>query len=175
MKNADINCDSLEWDYKQFDRNHFDFIWSSPPCTEYSRAKTTGIRNIEYANSIVSKTIEIIKYVNPKYFVIENPQTGLLKNQEFMNEFDFEDVDYCKYGFSYRKRTRLWNNITKWKPRDLCNRDCGKIRNNKHIETAQRLPNGNKETWGEDYVKHKQEYLYKIPSQLVLDILCSLD
>ena len=86
LKNADINTDILEWDYKQFDRNHFEFIWSSPPCTEYSIAKTQGIRNIEYANSIVLKTIEIIKYFNPKYFVIENPQTGLLKHQEFMDE-----------------------------------------------------------------------------------------
>ena len=48
LKNADINTDILEWDYKQFDRNHFDCIWSSPPCTEYSVAKTRGIRNIEY-------------------------------------------------------------------------------------------------------------------------------
>ena len=79
LKNADINTDILEWDYKQFDRNHFDFIWSSPPCTEYSIAKTRGIRNIEYVNSIVLQTIEIIKYFNPKYFVIQNPQTGLLK------------------------------------------------------------------------------------------------
>ena len=55
-KNADINCDMLEWDYKQLDRNHFQFIWSSPPCAEYSIAKTTGIRNIEYANSIVLKS-----------------------------------------------------------------------------------------------------------------------
>ena len=75
LKNADINCDILEWDYKQFDRSHFDFIWSSPSCTEYSKAKTTGIRNIEYANSILLKTIEIIKYFNVKYCVIENPQT----------------------------------------------------------------------------------------------------
>ena len=30
LKNADINCDILEWDYKQFDRNHFNFIWVSP-------------------------------------------------------------------------------------------------------------------------------------------------
>ena len=111
LKNADINTDILEWDYKQFDRNHFDFIWSSPPCTEYSIAKTRGIRNIEYANSIVLKTIEIIKYFNPKYFVIENPQTGLLKHQEFMDEFELKDVDYCKYGMPYRKLTRLWNNI----------------------------------------------------------------
>ena len=40
LKNADIKTEILEWDYKQFDRNHFDFIWSSPPC-KYSRAKTT--------------------------------------------------------------------------------------------------------------------------------------
>ena len=78
LKNADINTDILEWDYQQFDRNHFDFIWSSPPCTEYSKAKTTGIWNIEYANKEILKT-EMIKYFNPKYFVIENPQTGLLK------------------------------------------------------------------------------------------------
>ena len=28
---------------------------------------------------------------------------------------------------------------------------------------------------GDNYVIHKQEDLYKIPSQLVLDIFCSLD
>ena len=162
LKNADINTDILKWDYKQFDRNHFDFIWSSPPCTEYSIAKTRGIRNIEYANSIVLKTIEI------------NTQTGLLKNQEFMDEFDFKDVDYCKYGMPYRKRTRLWNNITTWKPKHLCKKDCGNIRNNKHIETAQRLPSGTKEKWGDNPIIHKQEDLYKIPSSLISEILVSL-
>ena len=91
-----------------------------------------------------------------------------------MNEFDFKDVDYCKYGFNYRKQTRLWNSTTNWTPRDLCKKDCGNIRNNKHIETAQRLPNGNKENWGEDYVKHKQEDLYKIPAELICKILTSL-
>ena len=174
LKNADINTDILEWDYKQFDRNHFDFIWSSPPCTEYSRAKTTGIRNIEYANSIVLKTIEIIKYFNPKHYVIENPQTGLLTNQEFMNEFDYFDIDYCKYGFKYMKRTRLWTNITTWTPRALCRKDCGKVVNNKHIETAQRMPSKTKAEWGDSYVIHKQEDLYKIPAELICEILVSL-
>ena len=65
LKNADINCDILEWDYKQFDRNHFNFIWASPPCTEYSRATTTGVRKIDYANSFVLKTLEIIDYFKP--------------------------------------------------------------------------------------------------------------
>ena len=186
LKNADINCDILQWDYKQFDRNHFQFIWSSPPCTEYSKAKTTGIRNIEYANSIVLKTLEIIDYFGFPYFVIENPQTGLLKSQSFMNGLRFNDIDYCKYGFNYRKRTRLWNNLNNWKrdevpftssgwkPRPLCKKDCGKVVNNKHIETAQRAPSGKRENWCENYVKHKQEDLYKIPAELICEILVSL-
>ena len=91
-----------------------------------------------------------------------------------MDEFEFKDVDYCKYGMPYRKRTRLWNNITTWKPRDLCKKDCGNIRNNKHIETAQRLPSGTKEKWGDNPTIHKQEDLYKIPSELVCEILVSL-
>ena len=92
-----------------------------------------------------------------------------------MNELDYFDVDYCKYGFNYRKRTRLWNNIDEWKPRPLCNKDCGKVVNNKHIETAQRAPSGKRENWCENYVKHKQEDLYKIPAELISEILVSLD
>ena len=81
-----------------------------------------------------------------------------------MDEFDFKDVDYFKYGFNYRKRTRLWNNITTWKPRDLCKKDCGNIRNNKHIETAQRLPSGTKEN-GEtiqQYISKKTYIKYRV-------------
>ncbi len=68
LKNADINIDILHFDYRIYPVGYFDVIWSSPPCTEYSKAKTTGIRKIEYANNIVLKTIEIINYLNPKYF-----------------------------------------------------------------------------------------------------------
>ena len=174
LKNADINCNILEWDYRQYPSEYFCFIWASPPCTEYSIAKTTGVRKIEEANKIVKKTIEIINYFKPKYFVIENPQTGLLKKQDFMKDFDYKDVDYCKYGFLYRKRTRLWNNIKKWEPRPLCCKDCGNIVDGKHVETAQRLPSGKKSDWKENYVKHKQEDLYRIPEDLIKEILKDL-
>ena len=56
LKNANINEDILQWDYIKYDKD-FDIIWASPPFTEYSRAKTTGVRKIDYANSIVRKTI----------------------------------------------------------------------------------------------------------------------
>ena len=98
LKNANINCNILEWNYKQFKKNDFDVIWTSPPCIEYNIAKTTGVRKIDEANEIVLKTIEIIDYFKPKVWFIENPQTGLLKKQSFTDKFKYNDVDYCKYG-----------------------------------------------------------------------------
>ena len=175
LKNANINTDILQWNYKQFNRNDFDIIWASPPCTEYSIAKTTGVRKIDEANRIVLKTIEIIEYFKPKVWFIENPQTGLLKKQEFMKDLKFNDVDCCKYGMPYRKRTRLWNNLSNWKPRDLCKKDCGMMEGNRHRETAQRAPSGKKVNWKENYNLFKQDDLYKIPESLIREIFESLD
>ena len=61
-----------------------------------------------------------------------------------------------------------------WKPRPLCKGDCGKVRNGRHLETAQRLPSGKKSDWGEGCIKHKQDDPYKIPSELISDIFVSL-
>ena len=127
---ADIQIDILDWDYKEtYEPKHFQFIWASPPCTEYSIAKTVGVRNLSGANEIVKRTLDIIRYLEPAFYVIENPQTGLLRKQTFMQNLPFTDVDYCKYGMVYRKRTRLWNNLFSWCPRPLCVKDCGEKKN----------------------------------------------
>ena len=72
---ADIQTDIMDWDYRAaFQPGHFDFIWASPPCTEYSRAKSRGIRKIDEANEVVKRTLEIIEYFHPEHYLIENPR-----------------------------------------------------------------------------------------------------
>ena len=157
LKNASIETNILDWDYTQFPPGYFDFVWASPPCTEYSIAKSTGVRKIDEANKIVLRTLEIIEYLKPKHWVLENPQTGYLKKQEFMLGLGFVDVDYCKYGFDYRKRTRLWNNIEGFVPRALCRGDCKGFANGKHKKQAQK-----------EFCTVAE--LYRVPESLVLQI-----
>ena len=123
----------------------------------------------------MKRTLEIIDYFQPTFYMIENPQTGKLKEQEFMLELPYKDVGYCKYGMSYRKRTRLWSNL-EWTPRPLCHRDCGSMTEDgrRHREQAQRLPSGKRETWSEDYRRIPREELYIIPATLVHEIFTTL-
>ena len=157
LKNASIETNILDWDYKLFPPGYFGFVWASPPCTEYSIAKSTGVRKIAEANQIVLRTLEIIDYLKPKHWVLENPQTGYLKKQEFMLGLGFVDVDYCKYGFDYRKRTRLWNNIEGFVPKNLCRGDCKGFANGKHKKQAQK-----------EFCTVAE--LYRVPESLVLQI-----
>ncbi len=54
---ADIRTDTFDWNYASLPPNSFDVIWASPPCTEYSVAKTVGVRKLDEANAIVKRTI----------------------------------------------------------------------------------------------------------------------
>ena len=84
----------------------------------------------------------------------------------------FTDIDYCKYGMPYRKRTRLWNNIQdQWQARPLCKRDCGSIKagTQRHTQIAQRGPHSKQDTeWQYGW---QQKDLYRVPHVLVNDIL----
>ena len=51
-----------------------------------------------------------------------------------MIDLQYNDVDYCKYGFNYRKRTRIWNNNPNWTGKILCKKNnyCDKKTDGKH-------------------------------------------
>ena len=172
---AEIQIDIMKWDYTDLPRGLFDVIWASPPCTEYSRAKSIGIRDIAGSNKVVQRTIEIIEYFSPKYWIIENPQTGLLKDQEFMKWIPYKDIDYCKYGMPYRKRTRLWNNIDGWKPKPLCKRDCNSMNEGRtrHIQEAQQ--GGSTAERRLTQRTFATTDLYKVPAELIKEILLACD
>ena len=76
---ADIKIDIMQWNYKEFEPNFFNLIWASPPCTEYSIAKTTGIRKIAEANEIVKKNLRDNRILESKLFYNRKPSNRLFK------------------------------------------------------------------------------------------------
>ena len=53
-----------------------------------------------------------------------------------MIDLPYNDIDYCKYGFDYRKRTRVWNNNPNWIGKILCKKNnycANKKTDGKHI------------------------------------------
>jgi len=95
-----------------------DIIWASPPCTFFSVASigkywnkdnTPKTENAKFGIELVKKTIDLIKEINPKFIIIENPRGKLRK----LNLIPYErtTVCYCKYGDSRMKPTDLWNNF----------------------------------------------------------------
>ncbi len=182
---ATHKIDIMDFDYKQYPKNYFSIIWSSPPCTSYSllqnswlgRKKKNGeiftkeqqeIDMIE-GDKIVKKTLEIINYFDCELWFMENPQSGNLKNREFMKDIPYYDVDYCKYSdWGYRKRTRIWTNKKNFDNK-LCKKDCGFILEGKHINN---LGNDGFKKDGKKVSRNfTQKEKYRIPADLIYSLI----
>ena len=116
-------ADILSWNFKQYPKGHFAFVWGSPACTHFSIARTTGgPRDLEGACALVARTLEIMEFFGCPW-ALENPATGLLKRQPLMAGLPWDDITYCAYAppGGYRKKTRIWHSLgDAWKPRPPC-------------------------------------------------------
>ena len=74
----DICADILTWEYTSFSLEPPDVIWCSPPCIMYSRARTHAKtpRDLEGADAIVQRCLDIIDFWRPKFWIIENLRRG---------------------------------------------------------------------------------------------------
>ena len=167
---------------------YFDVIWASPPCTEYSRAKTTGKpvpfcvnphqphRDFVTADDNVRAAQEVIQQLKPRYWFIENP-VGLLTTRPVMRKLAHlrHTCTYCRYGTRFRKATHIWTNAVLRAPLKRCTRDtpCAELEQfGYHTVTAQR-GNSNTATGS-----GSAEAVYPIPAGLVrelMDIKASTD
>ncbi len=126
--NPDLCIDILDFNISMLPEGfrNPDVIWASPPCTTFSVASIrhyweNGKPKNEKALhgiKIVKKTIDIIKQINPHFFIIENPR-GMLRKQDFIQDLKRDCVTYCQYGLSVQKPTDLWNNLS-WTSRPMC-------------------------------------------------------
>ena len=170
--NHHIKEDIMTWNYKIYPKGYFKLITASPVCLWWSICRLSWIgrkikahgENIitkeilnedieKYGVPMIEKVFEIIDYFKPEFYIIENPQTGKMK--EYINELiPFYDVDYCMYEFIYKKRTRFWTNIE----------GClfKKCNHKKHIYRL-----------GHDSNKGKYER-YKIPEKLIEELFKNL-
>ena len=119
---VDIKADMLTWDYKIYKPVDFDISWSSPPCASLSAmlyiSKTADeIQSLmdNIGIPLLNKTREIIDYLKPEYYFIENPKTGRMK--DYITDLPHHDVTYCKYGFSYFKPNRIWTKLDSFQPK----------------------------------------------------------
>ncbi len=142
-------CDVKYWKdnhMADFDPGHFDIIFASPPCTEYSRAKTRGHRDLETADSLVKVAMEIIQYFKPRHWVVENP-VGLLQTRPFMQRLRpfLMTCCYCRYGAPFRKATNIWASFADPYLLKVCSSrtPCDHMaRHGRHPQTAQSGPSG---------------------------------
>ena len=156
FEKIDLVIDILELDndllmQKLFKKgiDNIDCVWASPPCTYFSVASIGHHWNKDHTPKteqailgvkIVQKTVDIIKFLKPDYFFIENPR-GKLRKLEVVKGIPRATVTYCQYGEDRMKPTDIWSNfifeehsllsednkLQGWKPREMCfngNKNC---------------------------------------------------
>ena len=173
---ATCTADILSWNYKLYPRHYFDVVWASPPCKEYSKAKTKGAPDLELADRRVRRSRQIIEYYDPAYYFIENPAgdaTRGLHTREVMKGLPTPLLTtYCKYGTPYMKPTHIWTNASISVPLLQCTHSSpcpARAITGKHENTSQESVSASG-TRG----MGSAQAVYAIPRSLLFHLFCEL-
>ena len=165
--NPTVCCDILEWEgYKEL-KGKVTYAHFSPPCSLWSRCRSTQPHDKAKSEAFVKKTLEIIEYLQPPFVTIENPATSGMCKLDYLGPY--KDVCYCMYSdWGYRKATRIWHRgMEGWIPRAMCDKNarCKHWKNGRHPAQAQK--GGMR--WGSGRAPNEwtQEQLYRIPEELI--------
>ena len=173
--NPTFVTDVQDWDFRKFRPRFFDVVWASPPCTEYSQAKTTGVRQLRLADACVRRTLQILDYLKPRHWFLENPMG------RFPFALRFRPVvrslpppltcSYCMYGTSFRKATCIWTSTPPAVPLRHCSADTPCVHQRvlgQHPTTAQLGPHPDQAGAG------SAESVYPIPAALLHHLFADL-
>lgn len=109
-------------------------LWASVPCQTFSIASVyvhwdkgkPKSKDCLIGLELLDKTIWLIKKLEPKYWIIENPRAMMRKkiNHYFrkngIKHYICRTVTYCQYGHLIMKPTDFWSNIENWFPKPMC-------------------------------------------------------
>lgn len=85
-------------------------VIANPVCTEFSFAKYLWKQDEEKGLFLVNECQRIIKESNPKWWIIENPATGKLKNYLGDPVYIYHPWEF---GSPWTKKTALWGHFNK--------------------------------------------------------------
>ena len=168
--NPDLLLDIRDFDEFRYPKDHFQFIWASPPCESYSQAwSIKGDREeaMRSADDLVRKPLDIIQHFNQASWCIENPATSRLWMREVARGLAAQSTitSYCSFGTGYRKDTRISNSLGLVLPRCPGAGLCPAMVGSSHLEHAQKGGGGVMGKY------HTLDELHSIPRGLVEDIL----
>jgi hypothetical protein len=154
----------LDWRFKALPRGHYDVIWASCPCENYSIARSTAPRDLMLADSLVLRTQEIISWFAPRCWFVENPEGSLLWRRFTWPRL--VTTSYCSYGFPYRKNTTIATNLD-FSLRNKCGGAgvCSQMIGSQHRAHAQRGGGGATNAY------HTRDELHRIPEGLCEDVV----
>jgi hypothetical protein len=112
-----LGIDILTWDYKGIDKSRVVGVLAAPPCTHFSVSGNKYWEQKDLSGetqkmvALTKKTLEIIKYFNPYFWVLENPVGRIDSLIPELKKLRMMVFDPCDFGDAYTKKTILYGSF----------------------------------------------------------------